>query len=251
MSKITDIKERYPEMTIDLVDIFAKHDPSSTKKYLEYMVKISSDHTKSEEFIGGIEKCFEDVFELIQKFDSFIDSPCINNKDIYSYKDVNKLVKIVEDAEKNKTERYIKDKETIQLYRDDNFNVVIPLTHESSLLYGSSTKWCTASKDSSSQFTKHYSEGVLIYVINKKSTVPDKYKKVAWFVQGKNGLFKYDTNVTIWDSTDAQVKGFTETFDLMNNYLEKAVRDKLMTIISTVENLGYTISKNSEALKKI
>lgn len=250
MSKVTDIKARHPEMILDLVEMFAKHDPSNTNKYLEYMVKIASVHVKSEEFIKGIEDCFSDIFEIVGKFDNFVDSPIIKNKDIYSY-EINDLIKVIEEAEKHKTDKHIKERETIHLYRDDNFNVLIPLTYDSSRIYGSTTKWCTTTKDSPSQFISHTNSGVLVYVINKKDNVPSKYQKVAWYIQGKDQSFKYGDSVSIWDNEDRQIKGFTEVFELMNKHIDKPVRDILMNLTSLVEEHNYTTSKNQNELKAL
>ena len=106
MSKISDIRERHPEMVIDLVEMFAKHDPSKTLKYLEYMVNVASDFVMGETFQKGIEDSFQEVFEVINKFDKFIDSPIIKNKDIYSY-GVGDLVKVLDEAEKHKTDKQL------------------------------------------------------------------------------------------------------------------------------------------------
>ena len=41
-----------------------------------------------------------------------------------------------------------------KLYEDDRWLLVKPNTYEGSCYYGSSTKWCTASKD----YTKHFDD---------------------------------------------------------------------------------------------
>ena len=39
MAKKKDLKEQNPKFVIDLVEILAENDPSSTNKYLPFMVK--------------------------------------------------------------------------------------------------------------------------------------------------------------------------------------------------------------------
>lgn len=247
MSKLNDLKAKHPEMVIDLIEIFAEHDPSKTNKYLEYMVKNCKEFVETE-LIKSIPQVFSDVFTAVEKFEKYIDSPAIENKDVNSYT-LKELVEIVDQAENYKSNSFIKTNETIHLYRDENFNVIIPLSHASSMLYGSSTKWCTTQK-SSSHFDTHIGKGVLIYVIVKKPNTPDKYKKIAWYVEGNKSSHTYGSGVSIWDSLDNQVKGFTETFELMNNLLDKPIRDKLLSVIATIENNGYNTVKNADKLKQ-
>ena len=45
--------------------------------------------------------------------------------------------------------------ESVELYRDDDFILTIPLTHSASRKYGSDTKWCTTKRDCDKDFINH------------------------------------------------------------------------------------------------
>lgn len=59
------------------------------------------------------------------------------------------------------------EKEIIKIYEDKEWLVLRPLTHLSSMKYGSSTKWCTTSEHEPSYFGRYSKSGALIYCINK------------------------------------------------------------------------------------
>ena len=63
-----------------------------------------------------------------------------------------------------------------KLYEDDNFLLVIPLTHDASCKYGSGTKWCTTGRDEEGQewFNKHNTTGSLGYLIIKDNGLSEK-----------------------------------------------------------------------------
>ena len=60
-------------------------------------------------------------------------------------------------------------KDSIVVYKDEDKQVVIPLTKEASIQYGKNTAWCTAYTDAPNQFIKYfYTNNVtLFYVLFK------------------------------------------------------------------------------------
>lgn len=66
-------------------------------------------------------------------------------------------------------ESSVKANEKIDIYRDDRFIVVSPLTHRASCKYGANTNWCTATPSSSKQFDGRIEKGIkLITIIDKQ-----------------------------------------------------------------------------------
>lgn len=59
----------------------------------------------------------------------------------------------------------VSKKDYEELYRDDDFVLIIPLTHEASRKYGSDTQWCTTTKDCDKKFKDHIEIGVLAYIV--------------------------------------------------------------------------------------
>jgi hypothetical protein len=64
--------------------------------------------------------------------------------------------------------------EYVELYRDKDFILTIPLTHEASKKYGSDTKWCTTKKDCNKDFKKHTELGVLGYIVVRDKELKER-----------------------------------------------------------------------------
>jgi hypothetical protein len=89
------------------------------------------------------------------------------DSDIFRFKSVEDF-NVVLEAAKQQRELKRREKEFHKYYEDDEYIIGTPLTYEASLTYGSGTKWCTASKDTSNHFYS-YSKSLLIYYISKKN----------------------------------------------------------------------------------
>jgi hypothetical protein len=106
--------------------------------------------------------------------------------------------KLKSEREKKK-ELEIKKTQVTRIYEDENVLVLRPLTYEASCIYGASTKWCTASKQSMEHFLNYSSTGGLYYIIFKKIPSDNIYHKVA--------IYKTETGQTWWDSVDKKMSG--------------------------------------------
>lgn len=62
-------------------------------------------------------------------------------------------------------------KRTKEIYRDDRWLILKPLTLNASIKYGYHTKWCTSSKDNPLTFYNYSKEGILIYVIERQTNI--------------------------------------------------------------------------------
>lgn len=177
MISISDIKEKYKdELTIDLLELLKKYDPSANHKssqfkYTKWLVSCT-DEIESlkksilEEFNDWLENDFKQECAL---FDELVKEGYIkgSDSDIFKYKSVEDFNTVLEAAKKQK-ELKRREKEFHKYFEDDEYLIGTPLTYEASLTYGSDTKWCTASKDTSNHFYS-YSKSVLIYFISKKN----------------------------------------------------------------------------------
>ena len=106
--------------------------------------------------------------------------------------------KLKSEREKKK-ELEIKKTQVTRIYEDEDILVLRPLTYEASCIYGASTKWCTASKQSMDHFLNYSSTGGLYYIIFKKIPSENIYHKVA--------IYKTETGQTWWDSVDQKMDG--------------------------------------------
>jgi hypothetical protein len=207
MAKKKDIKEQNPKFTVDLVDILSENDPSTTNKYLPFMIK------QAETWVDWLKEelktnTFKEMFDIIKEFEELSSKNLLENKDIYSYSSNQEIVDTIKSARERITKSKVKKFETITVYEDDKFLVVQPLTSRSSNIYGKSTKWCVSSEqnDFKKYFNQYTENGVLLFLIDKsvkeEQTRDNIYSKVA-FHNDKNKTGQSAT--TIWDSKDIQV----------------------------------------------
>lgn len=70
--------------------------------------------------------------------------------------------------------------EYIELYRDGDFILTIPLTHTASKKYGSDTKWCTTKRDCDLDFKNHIRLGVLAYIVIRNNNLKQRLENNAF-----------------------------------------------------------------------
>ena len=126
-----------------------------------------------------------------------------------SFDEVNKEVKIVKDKEEEKEI----EKQVIKILDNDNWLIIKPLTYKSSLKYGATTKWCTASKDDAQYFKQYTTNGILIYILNKQTNTKFAIHK------------KLKEKATYWNAADKP----SDLFDVnLDAEAYGAIREHLM-----------------------
>lgn len=126
--------------------------------------------------------------------------------------------------------------EYIKLYKNENFELVIPLTFEASKKYGANSKWCTISKCDDTMFNKHNQMGSLGYLIIKN---PEIIKKIGTTKYGLyfnkpnenylGGKFPAPSGIMIYDDkNDSYAQSYVENefdkLDLLSDYY-RIIRD--------------------------
>jgi hypothetical protein len=195
---------KYLEMIVNLIkkerlDNKTTHSSKELVTYLkergQNLVDKYSDNRESLMYsILGYEFLFnEEQYRVIDEFITNNNQKLLNGVDLTSikrYEDLNKLNSLCE-IKKMGNEL---EKEIVKLLENDEWLVLRPLTHLSSMKYGSSTKWCTTSQYEPNYFTRYTREGALIYCINKLTGL-----KVAAY---KN----YDEKVmSFWNMEDNRI----------------------------------------------
>jgi hypothetical protein len=249
MAKIDELRKKYPKVNKSTGDKFFEGDKTPTKKYLEFMFKMWA--TKNERPVEGVSA--PQYVKIINEFDQLL--PYIQNKDIYSsqYKSMMQLFRVVENAKVLKEENeFIREDHIDVLIENDDYLLISPLTLKGSLKYGADTKWCTASKSSSYQFTSYTKDGYLFYLISKKERAKN-YNKVAFCSRSKNEHLT--TYYTIYNQIDTEageqkfiMNGWTmfELFEIMAKIrvytYEKYIIEKAKTDVEKTVNILKSVN---------
>lgn len=206
-NRIDDVKKKYPEVSTEMIEVLASHDPSGTNKYLDWMVKqkkkentvpiitkyINLFHKNvnklTKEFLDEliIEKKWQwlltDNSPIAKVFQKIYKSP----KDINNYEDFEIAVPILMAADSKLTKSEVKKLEANVLYNSNDLLIMIPKSHRASCYYGAGTKWCTTNKESDNYFNNYTKKGTLIYVIDKKQPETNPWYKTAILIEKENG----------------------------------------------------------------
>lgn len=209
------LKLQNKDLEISVVDILNTLDPSATGKFTPFLIKMlrneMSRHKlrklRSNSILDPtnilehqvishvINLLGNDNINVIKSFAKHLEENRIpeNKRDINQYQNWDDLNKEVTLANLKQNQKRL-EKEVLKVLETDEWLVIKPLTLESSLTYGSGTKWCTAMRNNPKYFYRYSINGVLTYIINKKSG--DKY-----------GIM-YDKNTSefsIWDAIDKRI----------------------------------------------
>lgn len=139
----------------------------------------------------------KDKLETLNDYIFYNEKKLTEKNDITKFKSFEEL-----EDENDKAEiRYNKNKlknEIINIYEDNEWLIIRPLTHFSSLKYGSNTQWCTSSKDNPHVFYDYAYKKILIYCINKMTN-----EKFAFEKSIKDIIRELDSSDTnFWNSND-------------------------------------------------
>lgn len=183
MAKIETLKAKFPNITEQTFIRLFEGDKTSTKKYAEFL--LSAWNRKGTNY-GGL-RGVDDYIKLVENFEKL--TPYIDNKDIYSYGDIQSIVGVVKIAEAEKNEKsFDKDEHISVIEETEDYIFLIPKTHVGSLKYGSNTKWCTAASTSPGTFKSYIDRGFLAYLVDKKNKKTNNQNKLAFYFTNKENL---------------------------------------------------------------
>jgi len=183
MAKIETLKAKFPNITEQTFIRLFEGDKTSTKKYAEFL--LSAWNRKGTNY-GGL-RGVDDYIKLVENFEKL--THYIDNKDIYSYGDIQSIVGVVKIAEAEKNEKsFDKDEHISVIEETEDYIFLIPKTHVGSLKYGSNTKWCTAASTSPGTFKSYIDRGFLVYLVDKKNKKTNNQNKLAFYFTNKENL---------------------------------------------------------------
>lgn len=213
---IKKLKKENNILNTTLVDMLGKFDPTKTKKYSQFLVKMLN--KRIEEYDGNqllsegenenpldrvlpndswqnmITRNFicDYIFswsnmERFIEFTDLMEKGLVIENDISKYDSWDMLEMNLFEA-KNREMFKKSKKEISKIFEDDRYLIFRPLTYLASCSYGYQTKWCTAMINDPGYFYNH-SKGVLIYLIDKKDN-----KKFAFFKNMPQPYEYYEEN---------------------------------------------------------
>jgi len=201
MSRLDELKKQYPELNVTVLDFLQKMDPTNTYKYLPLLCKIlgvsfNVKRYEGEEDYGSMTleiksrllRCglnldkidekemqmhlffieFMNInhLETIGEFIQMMEKNQILNKDLTSYSGFTEIQNALSLSKIKLCEKELRT-QVYKEFENEAWLVIRPLTFESSSKYGASTRWCTTSSSNKEYFAKYWSNGILLYVINK------------------------------------------------------------------------------------
>ena len=246
MSRLDRLKEQHPELNISLIDMLVKVDPTSTYKYTEFLIKMIKEMFISDDAsdIGlniGIDILGWDNVDSLNEFEIHSRAGRIKNSDISSYKNWKQIENSVKDAEEVVKQKEA-EKQINKLYDDSEWLVVIPLSFESSKVYGMGTKWCTTQENHWNDYISNYK---MIYIINKLSN--EKYA----ISRDKRS----DSKIQAWLSDDKETSPFmlplpSNIMSIITEEVRKkeCVRDLMWGISDEIKEDVYDVMKYIQGL---
>lgn len=200
MSKVDELRVKYPRVSEVTFTKLVGGDKTPTKKYLEYMLKQWTLKLERKQNITSAESLILEV----NLFDSLL--PYNNEyKDIYSenFRSFNFLKTINQKYWEIKEEKtFNRDDHARVVYEDDEILFIEPKTHKGSLKYGANTRWCTASKGNPNTFTSYVKRGCLVYLIDKTNSKNNNYSKLAFINSSGSPL---SGQIEIYNQSDSNI----------------------------------------------
>ena len=231
-----------------VLDHFVSEDPSGNNKYLMWMIKtyLNEESTAPFEITSVVKRFHKNLNRLTPAFIMNMDVFSSNSnimtspKNIDSYDELSSLERVMDemDAVQTKKEKEKEAKAGVdKLYEDDRWLLVKPNTYEGSCYYGSSTKWCTASKDYPKHFEDYSNRGVLFYIIDKTKDVGDFFK-IALFK-------KWNGEEEWYDRADNRLEGSTVKAieSLLPLELTNAIEEEYIGEVPTMDESIFTLEQ--------
>jgi len=255
MSKIDELRAKYPSVTSATVKKFDEGDKTKTKKYISFMLKTwvnrSSEISSANELV-----------KLVNMFDELL--AYIENKDIYhkDYESITYFLEVVNVAMDKKEENtFVREEHANVLYECDNYLLLQPKTFKGSLKYGANTKWCTSSRTNESIFNRYSKGGFLAYLISKTKDKGSNYEKVAFYSEySEDPLVGYIQTFNVKDThvntNDVVMTGGWDVHEIFNaitifraNFTNwkrtKKAADTVKHVVSTLTNIDFDFLRKS------
>lgn len=235
---IRNLKKENNNFNLTLIDMLSKFDPSKTKKYTQFLIKILSNrlteqlnYTRDSDVVSVVDFERREIEKLVpfdsyentitrmivcdflfswEQMDQFVDFCNLMERGLITEKDISKydcwemMERELFEA-KNKDSIKKAEKEIQVILNNERYLIFKPLTYLASKTYGYQTKWCTAMNCEPSYFYSH-SKGILIYLIDRETNKRFGFHKrmLEFYELGGHEFLVFAT----WDEQGRQIDTF-------------------------------------------
>jgi hypothetical protein len=206
----------------------------------------------------GISVYGGDNLVAFKKFCDYNERGLIDDNDLSKYKSFDQIWCAVGKSEMKIFEKDL-ECQIRHIYEDDTWLVLRPLTHFSSMKYGSATKWCTTMERDPDYFDRYTKEGILIYSLNKKTG----FKVATHYHITSDDLTFWDQNDNRKDSMRCRLPN--EILQIINSeitlypmsnqdFLSDEAKEKLRIIrekLATMQQVGTELEPEPQSQSHI
>ena len=264
MTKIKDLKNQ-SENNLNIIEILELVCPEGKTKYIETLLRVMKKTKNFDNYITEVKdvlknrlgvsgskldkftdfqiffmwRFLDTSFEIndlveYQKFCEFNERGLIELNDLSRYSSFDEILSVTAIAELKSQEKEL-EKQIKVIYTNEEWMVIRPLTYHSSLKYGASTKWCTASDSNPDYFLRYTKRGILLYMINKVTGL-----KVACFKS-----LDIDPEFSFWNQVDTRIDSIESGLPL---FIIDIIRDEVtnnpIPNISLLSDVDRKIQEN-------
>jgi hypothetical protein len=226
MSRIKELKVKYPVLALSVLDLLAMIDPTNNNKYLGLLTQLIDKRMQErlrreeiEEFrriatrdgypdavvkTAPAEQLYlsyvldavidADTIRIVNEFIDLNERKLIEQNDILKYTELQQVQDAISLAHIKTIDKAMAS-EIIRVHEDDEWLILRPLTFAASCKYGASTRWCTTAVNEPQHFHRYWSRGSLIYILNKKTG----YKVAA------QKFHDSTERSTLWNAADSEI----------------------------------------------
>ena len=265
MSRIKELKQKYPTLALSILDLLSMVDPTSNNKYLGLLAQITDQHLTKRLERDSIEEfqqvairngypepiamsspgdqlylmyCLDNIvtqdnIRLMNEFMTLNERGVIVQNDILKYKNIQQIQEAISLAQMRLVDKDMEG-QIIRVFEDNKWLILRPLTFASSCKYGAATKWCTTATTSPEHFYRYWSRGALIYILNKETG----YKVAA------QKYYDEDDRSTLWNAADREVNWAdvdveTNIFEIVKNEIALKVTNKSLCNTELQEKVHF------------
>ena len=253
MSRIKDLKEKFPLISMSIVDILSMIDPTEKNKYLPMLSKVISNDLQNrtttqdldyfrdalmrygiaDGIVNGlpdshlrmiylaVDNMNGDNIKTLIEFMDLNERSLIDENDILKYKSFDDVLNAISIAHLKTMDKDMAS-QIIRVFEDDTWLVLRPLTFSASCKYGAATKWCTTAIHEPQHFHRYWDRGALIYILNKKTGYKVATQKYYDSEYERSTLWNAVDREVSWDEVD--VDG--NIFNIVKDELNKKITNK-------------------------